>query len=192
MRVAQCVCSVAADHSVALLSLKERRCIMLASRHLFPVHLVKWRPLDDYLVVGCSDGSVYVWQMENGLWPTHQYVICTDTHGYHFCLLLLPSMNWSFFVFEVIPACVCACMCAYCLSLNAASTRTGGAHIRFLLFAMCGGRRSPRQRHSSSSSISKAYDLVSREETWLALAKLGTPPSSSSSLSTKTCRLQYS
>uniref|UniRef100_A0A8C4NFM1 WD repeat-containing protein 7 n=1 Tax=Eptatretus burgeri TaxID=7764 RepID=A0A8C4NFM1_EPTBU len=67
VRVAQCVCSVAADHSVALLSLKERRCIMLASRHLFPVHLVKWRPLDDYLVVGCSDGSVYVWQMENGV-----------------------------------------------------------------------------------------------------------------------------
>uniref|UniRef100_UPI003590172C WD repeat-containing protein 7-like isoform X2 n=1 Tax=Myxine glutinosa TaxID=7769 RepID=UPI003590172C len=67
VRVAQCVCSVAADHSVALLSLKERRCIMLASRHLFPVHLVKWRPLDDYLVVGCTDGSVYVWQMENGV-----------------------------------------------------------------------------------------------------------------------------
>ncbi|XP_078738105.1 WD repeat-containing protein 7-like isoform X1 [Lampetra fluviatilis] len=65
-RVQHCVCSVASDHSVALLSLKERRCIMLASRHLFPVHTVKWRPLDDYLVVGCSDGSVYVWQMENG------------------------------------------------------------------------------------------------------------------------------
>uniref|UniRef100_A0A674MZG1 WD repeat domain 7 n=1 Tax=Takifugu rubripes TaxID=31033 RepID=A0A674MZG1_TAKRU len=63
-RVQHCVCSVASDHSVGLLSLRERKCIMLASRHLFPIHVVKWRPADDYLVVGCSDGSVYVWQMD--------------------------------------------------------------------------------------------------------------------------------
>uniref|UniRef100_H2RNW1 WD repeat domain 7 n=1 Tax=Takifugu rubripes TaxID=31033 RepID=H2RNW1_TAKRU len=65
-RVQHCVCSVASDHSVGLLSLRERKCIMLASRHLFPIHVVKWRPADDYLVVGCSDGSVYVWQMDTG------------------------------------------------------------------------------------------------------------------------------
>jgi len=35
-------------------------------RHLFPVVSIKWRPLDDFIVVGCSDGSVYVWQMETG------------------------------------------------------------------------------------------------------------------------------
>lgn len=39
---------------------------MLASRHLFPIQVIKWRPADDYLVVGCSDGSVYVWQMDTG------------------------------------------------------------------------------------------------------------------------------
>lgn len=39
---------------------------MLASRHLFPINVIKWRPLDDFLIVGCSDGSVYVWQMETG------------------------------------------------------------------------------------------------------------------------------
>lgn len=39
---------------------------MLASRHLFPIQVIKWRPSDDYLVVGCSDGSVYVWQMDTG------------------------------------------------------------------------------------------------------------------------------
>lgn len=61
-----CVCSVASDHSVGLLSLRERKCIMLASRHLFPIQVIKWRPCDDYLVVGCSDGSVYVWQMDTG------------------------------------------------------------------------------------------------------------------------------
>lgn len=38
----------------------------LASRHLFPVVSIKWRPLDDFLIVGCSDGTVYVWQMETG------------------------------------------------------------------------------------------------------------------------------
>jgi outer membrane murein-binding lipoprotein Lpp len=65
-RVQYCVCSVASDNSVALLSLKERRCVMLASRHLFPVVTIKWRPLDDFIIVGCSDGTSYVWQMETG------------------------------------------------------------------------------------------------------------------------------
>lgn len=64
-----CVCSVASDHSVGLLSLREKKCIMLASRHLFPIQVIKWRPSDDYLVVGCSDGSVYVWQMDTGKNP---------------------------------------------------------------------------------------------------------------------------
>ncbi|XP_051784282.1 WD repeat-containing protein 7 isoform X2 [Erpetoichthys calabaricus] len=65
-RVQHCICSVGSDHSVGLLSLRERKCIMLASRHLFPIQVIKWRPSDDYLVVGCSDGSVYVWQMDTG------------------------------------------------------------------------------------------------------------------------------
>lgn len=66
MRIQKCICSVASDHSVTLLSLQERKCVTLASRHLFPVVTIKWRPLDDFLVVGCSDGTVYVWQMETG------------------------------------------------------------------------------------------------------------------------------
>ncbi|XP_037094833.1 WD repeat-containing protein 7-like [Pollicipes pollicipes] len=65
-RMQQCICSVADDYSVALLSLKERKCLMLASRHLFPIATVKWRPLDDFLVVSTEDGSVSVWQMETG------------------------------------------------------------------------------------------------------------------------------
>ncbi|KAK3086238.1 hypothetical protein FSP39_015629 [Pinctada imbricata] len=65
-RVLSAVCSVASDHSVTLLSLKDRKCIMLAGRHLFPVQTIKWRPLDDFMVVSCSDGTVYVWQMETG------------------------------------------------------------------------------------------------------------------------------
>lgn len=46
---------------------------MLASRHLFPIQVIKWRPCDDYLVVGCSDGSVYVWQMDTGESPTNMF-----------------------------------------------------------------------------------------------------------------------
>ncbi|XP_071092027.1 WD repeat-containing protein 7-like isoform X2 [Haliotis cracherodii] len=65
-RILSAVCSVASDHSVALLSMKERKCIMLAGRHLFPVQTIRWRPLDDFMVVSCSDGTVYVWQMETG------------------------------------------------------------------------------------------------------------------------------
>ncbi|BES88908.1 WD repeat-containing protein 7-like [Nesidiocoris tenuis] len=65
-RVQKCICSVASDHSVTLLSLTERKCVVLASRHLFPVMNIKWRPLDDFMIVGCTDGTVYVWQMETG------------------------------------------------------------------------------------------------------------------------------
>ncbi|CAH1251801.1 WDR7 [Branchiostoma lanceolatum] len=65
-RVLQSVCSVATDHSVALLSLRERKALLLAGRHLFPVQVIKWRPADDFLVVGCLDNTVYVWQMETG------------------------------------------------------------------------------------------------------------------------------
>ena len=39
---------------------------MVASNHLFPILFVKWRPLDDYLLVKCSDGGVFVWQIETG------------------------------------------------------------------------------------------------------------------------------
>ncbi|XP_070535704.1 WD repeat-containing protein 7-like [Ptychodera flava] len=65
-RVQGCICSVASDHSVALLSLRDRKCMMLAGRHLFPVRVIKWRPADDFLLIGCTDDTVYVWQMETG------------------------------------------------------------------------------------------------------------------------------
>ena len=38
-RILTSICSVAVDHSVTLLSLREKKCIMLASRHLFPVQV---------------------------------------------------------------------------------------------------------------------------------------------------------
>lgn len=82
-RILSCVCTVAGDHSVALLSLKERKCLLLASRHLYPVKMIKWRPLDDFMLVQTKDGVVTVWQMETGksfffflLLLTLSYVVC--------------------------------------------------------------------------------------------------------------------
>jgi len=60
------VCAVASDHSLSLLSVRDNKCILLASRQLFPIQVVKWRPRDDFVVIGCTDGTVYVWQMETG------------------------------------------------------------------------------------------------------------------------------
>ncbi|CAL4059561.1 unnamed protein product [Meganyctiphanes norvegica] len=65
-RIQNCICSVSEDHSVALLSIKERKLVLLASQHLYPVITVKWRPEHDFLVIATQDGSVYVWQMETG------------------------------------------------------------------------------------------------------------------------------
>ena len=66
-RFLSCICSVGQDHSVALIGLRERKVALLASRHTFPVETIRWRAKDDFMVVGCSDGSVYVWQMETGM-----------------------------------------------------------------------------------------------------------------------------
>lgn len=60
------ICSVGSDHSVAILNLTDKSCSLLASRHLFPVITIKWRPSDESMVVGCSDGSAYIWRLETG------------------------------------------------------------------------------------------------------------------------------
>ncbi|XP_028399400.1 WD repeat-containing protein 7-like isoform X2 [Dendronephthya gigantea] len=66
VRIQHCVCSIAQDHSVALLNLRDHRCLLLASCHRFPVQTVRWKPAEDFLIIGLSDGSVYVWQIETG------------------------------------------------------------------------------------------------------------------------------
>ncbi|VDN07727.1 unnamed protein product [Thelazia callipaeda] len=63
-RILHTICSIAGDNSAALFSLKELKCILLASRQSFPIVDVKWRPLDDFLLLKCEDETVYIWQME--------------------------------------------------------------------------------------------------------------------------------
>lgn len=65
-RLQSSVCSVASDHSVSILNLSEKKCTLLASRQLFPVTVIKWKPSDDSMVVGCTDGSAHVWRLETG------------------------------------------------------------------------------------------------------------------------------
>ncbi|XP_060708994.1 WD repeat-containing protein 72-like isoform X2 [Hemiscyllium ocellatum] len=68
----QCICCLANDNSVTLLSLQYRTCLMHARKHLSPVKIIKWRPAEDLLVVGCDDGAAYVWDVETGTLDRHE------------------------------------------------------------------------------------------------------------------------
>lgn len=79
-RLQNSVCCVASDHSVSILNLNERKCTLLASRQLFPVSVIKWKPSDDSMVVGCIDGSAYIWRLETGhLVKVLQGVVAEET-----------------------------------------------------------------------------------------------------------------
>ena len=54
-------CSVGQDNPVSLVGLRDRKVVLLAIRHTFPVETIRWRPKDDFMVVACFDGAVYVW-----------------------------------------------------------------------------------------------------------------------------------
>uniref|UniRef100_A0A8C4WUU5 Uncharacterized protein n=1 Tax=Eptatretus burgeri TaxID=7764 RepID=A0A8C4WUU5_EPTBU len=60
------ICSVASDHSVAMLSLVGIRPMVLTSAHPFPVVAVRWRHAERLLFIACSDGSLFVWQSSTG------------------------------------------------------------------------------------------------------------------------------
>ncbi|CAF0780863.1 unnamed protein product [Adineta ricciae] len=66
IKVQYCVCSIANDHSVALINLKERKTVLLANRQSYPVVGLRWRINDDFLLIKCSDGSLFIWQIETG------------------------------------------------------------------------------------------------------------------------------
>ncbi|XP_078540981.1 WD repeat-containing protein 72 [Lissotriton helveticus] len=66
------VCSIYSDHSVALLHLQDRVCLLHARKHLFPVKTIHYHPIEDLLIVACEDGSVYVWDIETGTLERHE------------------------------------------------------------------------------------------------------------------------
>ncbi|XP_008828002.1 WD repeat-containing protein 72 isoform X2 [Nannospalax galili] len=72
LRSDQIICSVCEDHSVALLHLEGRRCLLRARKHLFPVKTIRWHPVENFLIVGCTDDSVYIWEIETGTLERHE------------------------------------------------------------------------------------------------------------------------
>lgn len=61
------VCSVGRDNSVAIISLTELREILMCSNHCTSITHVRWKPVDDLMLVRCKDGKVYIWQMDTGV-----------------------------------------------------------------------------------------------------------------------------
>ncbi|XP_025960543.2 WD repeat-containing protein 72 isoform X2 [Dromaius novaehollandiae] len=66
------VCCVCRDHSVAILHLQEGVCLLHARKHLFPVNRIKFDPVENLLIVGCEDDSVYIWEIETGTLERHE------------------------------------------------------------------------------------------------------------------------
>ncbi|XP_026923080.1 WD repeat-containing protein 72 isoform X4 [Acinonyx jubatus] len=72
LRSDQVICCVCSDHSVALLHLEGKRCLLHARKHLFPVRMIKWHPVENFLIVGCADDSAYIWEIETGTLERHE------------------------------------------------------------------------------------------------------------------------
>ncbi|XP_069315763.1 WD repeat-containing protein 72 [Eulemur rufifrons] len=72
LRGDQIICCVCSDHSVGLLHLEGKRCLLRARKHLFPVRMIKWHPIENFLIVGCADDSVYIWEIETGTLERHE------------------------------------------------------------------------------------------------------------------------
>jgi hypothetical protein len=60
------------------MNLKERKVVLLANRQSFPVVGLRWRINDDFLLIRCSDGSLYVWQIETGNLDRVAYGVLAD------------------------------------------------------------------------------------------------------------------
>ncbi|CAF3665666.1 unnamed protein product [Rotaria sp. Silwood1] len=78
IKVQYCVCAIANDHSVSLISLRERKLILLANRQLYPVVGLRWRINDEFLLIKCSDGSLFIWQIETGKLDRVEYGILAE------------------------------------------------------------------------------------------------------------------
>eukprot|EP00038_Savillea_parva_P000882 m.99498 g.99498 ORF g.99498 m.99498 type:complete len:1269 (-) comp10311_c0_seq1:2979-6785(-) len=64
-----CFCSISSDHSFAIYSIDAMSCIHMISGLSAPVHEVRWRCADDFVVLWCGgdqNHTVYVWQLSSG------------------------------------------------------------------------------------------------------------------------------
>ena len=65
-KMRHCVCSVGSDNSLAVLSLDDMKCQYLFGGHPYSITSLHWHLRDDYIIIACADGTVYVWQMGTG------------------------------------------------------------------------------------------------------------------------------
>lgn len=63
-RIRGCIVSVAEDNSVALISVDSMSCLFIFPGYPHPLTAIQWRTTEDYLVLGYSDDSAFVWQMQ--------------------------------------------------------------------------------------------------------------------------------
>eukprot|EP01103_Thecamoeba_quadrilineata_P000587 TRINITY_DN1050_c0_g1_i2.p1 TRINITY_DN1050_c0_g1~~TRINITY_DN1050_c0_g1_i2.p1 ORF type:complete len:964 (+),score=176.67 TRINITY_DN1050_c0_g1_i2:798-3689(+) len=59
--------SIGEDRSVALISLQSMNCRRLFTGHTAPITSLRIRQDQDYLLIGCSDESVTIWELSSGL-----------------------------------------------------------------------------------------------------------------------------
>ena len=45
----------------------------LLGGHPYPIEALHWRARDDFLLVSCADGTVYVWQVRPGDYQTRAH-----------------------------------------------------------------------------------------------------------------------
>ncbi|KAI8080052.1 uncharacterized protein BX664DRAFT_286560 [Halteromyces radiatus] len=65
-RVRGCVVSIAHDHSLALISVDSMTCLYIIPGYTYPLTQIQWRPSEDYVLFGYTDGVVFVWQLQAG------------------------------------------------------------------------------------------------------------------------------
>ncbi|KAG1291009.1 hypothetical protein G6F66_008167 [Rhizopus arrhizus] len=63
-RIKGCIVSIAEDNSVALISVDSMSCLFIFPGHSHPLTTIQWRTVEDYLVLGYSDDTAFVWQMQ--------------------------------------------------------------------------------------------------------------------------------
>ena len=66
-----CLLSVGSDRAVCLLSLQNYNCQYMLVGHSARVESLVWREDQDFLIVGCADGSAYVWELGTGSLVQH-------------------------------------------------------------------------------------------------------------------------
>ncbi len=82
---------------MAILSTSERKCLLVAACHSSPVETVRFRLEEDFLLVSCTDGKLYIWQIETGTYIyVHVHIKVMRLHHNMYVVILrdFSLVNW--------------------------------------------------------------------------------------------------